>query len=431
MIMMTALLLGCCAPWPRVGDIRPADANDSFGLIGLETAIDSTDGVDGALHLFLVHGMSNHPFGPEENFQRRFGVSCYGDLLPKVRDPEWRRANEARLVESIITSQFDPLVTNLASRLAIKPVQHEPCRLTWLGNPDNPHGYQLRWEFAGRTASGKTRRMVVHLNNWSLTTIHSKLQLLEDDTYPERNAFFANKKIKDAMVTWGLMDAAMYVGQGRARMQAPVADGLKLVAREDLKRGRFAFGAASLGSIITLDTMTRITRSLDPDMTAALFKGDLPLYLFANQIPLLGPAAERSLEQMTNPAYRASLTSPVSDSLGQFAAQAVREGKTGDSRPILSVLAFNDPADLLGYRVNPPKASDDVTVRVANVTTHNRGWGIWGIVTNPYSAHAGFPETSGVIKLMLRDLEVNPGKEGAPWASARSGQVCGSEPERP
>lgn len=410
-----ALGLVSCATIPGIKDYRFPHGQKPMGVThvgGLEEAIDSAAAKGGALHLFLVHGMSNHPFGSD--FASKLGVKDYPDLLEQLKRPAWRREKEGAMIDCITRTQFDPLVTRLAGRLKVKPLAESACRLKWIDDRRGLAGYQLRWEFASDAGTGDgtapPRRLVVHLNSWAFTTIPAKAGLQAADAYEERNAFPFNKALKDGVVTWGLMDAALYVGSERKRMQHVVAKGLEWVGEEDLKSGRFAFGAASLGSVITLDTMAEAAGSLNPEISDALFDGTLPLYLFANQIPLLDPAARRPFPAIAKQGGTAPPRSPVANSLQNFAAQAPRPSRPHQihqPRGKLTVLAFNDPSDMLGYQV-PPVPSKNVDVTVINVTTRNQAIGIWFLGVNPLDAHTGFPKTRAVVEMMVKGIPQLP-----------------------
>ena len=219
--------------------------------------------------------------------------------------------------------------------------------------------------------------------------------------------------IKDSVITWGLADAAQYVGKSKERIQLAVAKGIESMAKEasiETASGRrnssdkFAFGAASLGSIVTLDTLRSIAEkdgeycyigagkggcvSVSAETVKAMFSRNMPLYFFANQVPLLGPA-DPSTRGMGN----------VESKVASFAKDIGTKN--------LTVVAFYDPADFLGYRVPKIESNGDTKVDVVNVMTRNQGFGIWYVINNPLDAHTGFPKTRAVMNFMADGAKVS------------------------
>lgn len=403
LVMVTCLV--SCATIPGVKRISVPELQPPVKcrVGGLEDAIQEAARNEGALHLFLVHGMANHPFGK----LKKLGVRNYADLMAKIDRGD---IDEKVLIDLIKKEQFNPLVDNLAKSLGVVPIESSCSQsppLVWLRDPKGLMGYQMRSEYVGPWKDGRQRKLVVHINCWAFTVIPFKERLVELDDYDERNLFRLNKLVKDGIITWGLMDAALYVGGERLRMQDAVAEGLRLVGKEDLNKGKFAFGAASLGSIITLETFKREAKGLNPKLTAAFLTGEQPLYLFANQIPLLGPANGGALKRGETEDGRHGIVAPVANALQAF-AESAKAANEALEYPKLTVVAFNDPADLLGYPVPMIEKRDGknaVEVTVVNVATRNQGLGIWFAGVNPVSAHTGFAKTRDVVKIMSKGIE--------------------------
>ena len=399
------LLCPSCATIPGVRKITvPKGQISAEGqkVKGLNESIDEASANGGALHLFLVHGMSNQPFGDPKELGS--GIYSYGDVVEKFKnDKEWRVRNEAMLTERATKAQFEELVSRTADKLGTTEKISE--KLTWIEDKKGVMGYQVRTEYKGASAEGRQRRLVVHRNCWAFTVIPFKSELLALDNDPARDRYFLNKMLKDSIVTWGLMDAALYVGSQRNRMQDAVSRGLAMVGKEDLKNGRFAFGAASLGSIITLDTMARDASKLDSDIKNAFFREEQPLYFFANQVGLLGAGDKDPLKSVAKANQTAIVAPELSTSLQNFAKSADPTTKSETAK--LTVIAFNDPADFLGYPV-PAQENDSVEFRIVNVSVRNQGLGIWGTVVNPLDAHGGFPKTRGVVKILTEGIKALP-----------------------
>ena len=391
---------------PGIVDIKTPPGQDTsqhLAVPGLNDALDDATDKNGRLHVFLVHGMSNHPFGPEKEFQRRFGVSDYPSLLRHLDDPAWRASKTSAVIGSIQEKQFDPLVDRLARELGVSPSQTEGPTLEWIENKNRLLGYQLRWPFEGpRDGTGRTPRMVIHLNAWALASIPHKIKLLGDDNHAGRKDFFFNRALKDGLVSWGLMDAALYVGAERANMQHAVETGINWLAHgypqketpQPAAGDRYAFGAASLGSAITLDTLKMLLAEPDSPTVARMFRSGVPLYLFANQIPLLDPASVSS-----GAGNRAKITNST-QALKEIARQLPKDA-------VLTVVAYNDPSDMLGFPVPAiPDNGDGAKIRVINVAVRNQAFGIWWLFSNPLAAHTGHPRTRTVMKNMADGITV-------------------------
>ncbi len=423
------LLAASCATWPRIehrsiATKNAADKPEKVTVPGIADAVKATARDGGSLHLFLVHGMSNHPFGPPKKFKTNFEVEGYPELMNKLKEKSWREKPEthANFIKAISLAQFDPLVPNLAKTLKLVETE-DARRLDWYEDEKGIIGYKMRRVFEGEPVqTGQRRRLVVHLSAWAPVTIPEKLALLESDNYPQRNFFIGNRVIKDASVSWGLADAAQYVGKNKGRMRAAVAMGIESMAREAnlnsqagrrASQDRFAFGAASLGSIITLDTLQMLAQSggaqcfvdggskgcvtVSPGAIKAMFSNDMPLYMFANQIPLLAPAIDTDFK---------------SDAFAQKVADI-----TGRKEPRkFLIVAFNDPSDFLGYRVPHIASSDTVDVDVVNLVTRNQSFGVWFFLNNPLQAHGGFALTSAVMDFIAKggtiEQNVNTGRVG-------------------
>jgi hypothetical protein len=215
-----ALASGGCASWPGIVDREtPAgqDTSEKIEVQGLRQAMGDAAELGGSLQLFLVHGMSNHPFGPEGELGGRLGTPDYPRLLEEIRKPAWRAAKKKALITAIQDYQFNPLVERLAGELGVRDSRSdpriEPATLEWLEDDGTLLGYQLRWPFEGSTDhNGRVPRFVVHLNSWAMVTIPHKVKLLGDDNHAGRRDFLLNRGLKE--------DIAAAVAQGALRPEA-------------------------------------------------------------------------------------------------------------------------------------------------------------------------------------------------------------------
>lgn len=415
--LVASVVLSSCATFPRIVGTSIAGSKDEQRTItvqGLKQAVADAGAEGGSVHLFLVHGMSNHPFGKEADFKQKFGAEDYREILEKLRSKDYRDEPKRHntFIKTIAETQFTPLVPRLAKRLNLEE-DTDQSKLEWYLDGDGLLGYKLRRVFESAPNNGPKRRLVVHLSAWAPVSIAEKIELKANDDYDQRKTFIANKMIKDGVITWGLADAAQYVGKGKERIQLAVAKGVESMANEARLQSqsgrkessdRFAFGAASLGSIITLDTLRCLADgngnfcyigsgksgciSVSPETVKAMFSRSMPLYFFANQIPLLGPADPNSNKK-----------DGIETKVASFAKDVGAKN--------LTVVAFNDPADFLGYRVPKIESNGSTKVDVVNVMTRNQSVGIWFVVNSPLDAHTGFSKTRAVMNYMADGGTVN------------------------
>lgn len=440
-------LLSSCAFTSRV--LRTDPENQS--VPGLRAALNETAGEGGTLRVFLVHGMSNHPYGDKNAFSDTFDkdVADYPALLEKMKSPAWRNGKKADFIKAIVGSQFTPLIPNLAATLGLH--QEEGVELQWLtGNGEQDViGYQLRRPFRG-VVDGQERRVVFYVSSWAHTCLEPKSELARHEEYPERKYPIANKGIKDGLVTWGLMDAALYVGTNRHRMEEAVAQGLSAMWAESAGQSahdRYVFVSASLGSIITLNTLTRILneappagttgKSLSPEAVITMLlppksgnslrppASPASLHMLANQVPLLAQAvdnggaglkatdaegaapSETPLEAPQATALR-GFARALSQALGQ--AKSLGLEKQGDGKRQLNVIAYTDPADLLSFQIRKRDLPgfgelENVNIELTNVLVRNPAFGIRPLFSWPLSAHSDFDKSPAVIWLMAEGKE--------------------------
>ncbi len=164
----------------------------------------------------------------------------------------------------------------------------------------------------------------------------------------------------------------------------------------------YAFITHSLGSRIIIDALQELgdwaMQQTAPEyvaMVQAFQDKRLPIYMMANQLPLLElgrkPASVR----------------------GQIKDYCRRSGSKYDDRMIgyMPIYAFSDPNDMLSYPI-PPKFADEyldsrMCPQFTNVTLNVAApINLFGLseVANPLSAHVGYDHDERVIALMAHGL---------------------------
>jgi hypothetical protein len=181
----------------------------------------------------------------------------------------------------------------------------------------------------------------------------------------------------------------------------------------------FAFITHSLGSRITTDGLTRLTRYIEtaaldrPDIRHVLqsLQGqDVKIFMLANQLPLLQSGLE-----------------PASV-LGAVPATCLPEGADFANRLFkeTELIAFSDPNDLLSYPIPDAFVRDHVDSRLCpkqvnvtiNIAPVRSVLGL-GEFANPLSAHVDYDDDERVIGLITRGIgqpETSPVvKERCTW----------------
>ncbi len=169
-----------------------------------------------------------------------------------------------------------------------------------------------------------------------------------------------------------------------------------------LQDDHYAFVTHSLGSRIVIDTIQSIGGAQllvqDPRLAQflAISRGKhLPVYMLANQLPLLELGREPA---------------PVR---GQIADYCSVNGSLAEERIVgaVTIYAFSDPNDILSYAI-PPKFADQyldsricprVTNIILNVAKPISVFGL-GEVANPAEAHVGYDNDERVIALIAHGI---------------------------
>jgi hypothetical protein len=270
------------------------------------------------------------------------------------------------------------------------------------------------------TNVARDREMLFFELTWSPISQPAKDAIAFDSTavYAHRRASLNN--VFKQFVNDVAPDPLVYTGTGRERIQVTIGQALCWALSADwqglpdeqqlcdadspafasrLDTDEFAFITHSLGSRITTDGLTRLTRYVetagDRRVTQALQERDVKIFMLANQLPLLQSGLE-----------------PASV-LGAVPAHCLPEGTSFANRLFkeTELIAFSDPNDLLSYPIPDAFVREHVDSRLCpkqvNVTINIAAVGsVLGVgeFANPLSAHVDYDDDERVIGLITRGI---------------------------
>jgi hypothetical protein len=290
------------------------------------------------------------------------------------------------------------------------------------------------------TNVARDREMLFYELTWSPISQPAKDAIAFDNT-----AVFARQRtslnnVFKQFVNDVAPDPLVYTGTGRDRIQATIGqtlcwalstdwrglpdeqqlctpDNPTFASRVDVDE--FAFITHSLGSRITTDGLTRLTRVLEteerdrPEIRRVLEsfrERDVKIFMLANQLPLLQSGLEPASVQGAVPAF-------CQPDGADFADRLFQETE---------LIAFSDPNDLLSYPIPDAFVRDHVDSRLCpkqvnvtiNIAPVRSILGV-GELANPLAAHVDYDDDERVIGLITRGIgqpETDPVvKERCTW----------------
>jgi hypothetical protein len=275
------------------------------------------------------------------------------------------------------------------------------------------------------TNTARDREMLFYELTWSPISQPAKEAIAFDSTaaYGHRRASVNN--LFKHFINDVAPDPLVYTGTGRERIQATVGQALCWALSADwrgmpdeqqlcipdnpafasrLDVDEFAFITHSLGSRITTDGLTRLTRyvaTAGPDqpevrrVAEKLRKRDIKIFMLANQLPLLQSGLEPAGVQGAVPAFCRPEGADFANRLFQ----------------VTELIAFSDPNDLLSYPIPDAFVRDHVDSRLCpkqvNVTINiARVRSVLGLgeFANPLTAHVDYDDDERVIGLITRGI---------------------------
>mgnify|MGYP006288917909 CR=1 FL=1 len=298
-------------------------------------------------------------------------------------------------------------------------------------NPDNPEQRLANLRITIMRDPDASRKLIFYELTWSEITAERK-RVLDFDTsgeYAHRRASF-NNTMKAFLNDVG-PDAMIYMTYGQdliltatrqaicrmlasAEMPEPDAGqnpvcGISTLSRlSSLEKYNIVFIAHSLGSRIIMDALEEVVDALSNDQTVAdypavvagLQEKEISVFMLSNQLAFLQIG-------LPSPGVSGRIDSYCRADGENYAQRAFKK---------LSVVAFNDPNDLLSYSITPDFVDRYMDSRlcpeVTNIHIHvaNRISAFGIEVVNPISAHVNYDSDERVIELITRgnsDLEQN------------------------
>jgi hypothetical protein len=263
---------------------------------------------------------------------------------------------------------------------------------------------------------------------------------IANDSYPFAREY-ANRIVKEGVLDMLLSDAVLYVGSYGVKIERSVAEVLcRAVSSQAYdseqtcdwatvgtaaQHERFIFMTHSLGSRIIYDSLLELSGQpmrpgvevFDPEYLKStepvakdIIANTAAVYMFANQLPLLGLADLPITTRSDQPPMPSIAAQSVHDkakagALGNTTADRNSErcsrplmcfaaAKSGlrefhrHAKETLDIVAFSDPNDLLSYSIPPWYVSDagQFDVRITNVTLQvDTHW--FGLFESPLGAH--------------------------------------------
>jgi hypothetical protein len=279
----------------------------------------------------------------------------------------------------------------------------------------------------------RSRELLFYELTWSDITVPDKnaLEFDESDEQTYKRAS-VNNAIKEFFNSHA-PDPMIYLGKSRQRILASVEQALCLMFSRDWKdldayrgttcgagigavhprieRDDFAFVTHSMGSQILVDALGRASdlhAERDDGSSSALREKEIPVFMLANQLPLLQLGRDRP--KVT----------------GQIERYCTSEGAGYGDRLFnqVRIVAFSDPNDILSYAISPGFAEEYIDSRLCpkivnvslNVAEVVELFGL-GEFANPADAHRGYDNDDRVIAIIAKGV-------GRPEASAVIQERC-------
>ena len=184
-----------------------------------------------------------------------------------------------------------------------------------------------------------------------------------------------NGKAKDVLLDDCLSDAMAYQGASRSVIRAAMMEAFTEVLKDSPPDARIVLISDSLGSKISFDALSEMLLSPAPNPAKAAAARLGQIFMNANQLPILG-LADQTIQ--VGPALAGGPHVRPADSLQRFLSlRPASTLKLHAAGPSLTLVAFNDPNDLLSYRLLPSRyATDDVAVTDVLVSNDKTYFGL-------------------------------------------------------
>ncbi|WP_171182178.1 hypothetical protein [Ruegeria sp. HKCCD8929] len=225
-----------------------------------------------------------------------------------------------------------------------------------------------------------------------------------------------NHEVRSRLINECLIDAIVYTGPNgdkiRASMQEAVCDVLggatfgKSVSKAVGERTRcqlslrandtapISFISVSLGSKVLFDAVLALDDNLRGAALASQLRALQAIYMVSNQLPILSQA------DIDIPRKKAV---PSGDTLSKFLDLLATGHGPEEEEQLIDVVAFSDPNDILGSRVNEkfiPTKQTSVKYVLTNVLV-SKDWTYFGVFENPVIAHEGHKNGEPIYPLIV------------------------------
>jgi hypothetical protein len=449
--VLFAALLAACAQTSISRDAvswaTSTSTEDRVRIEGLKPRFDRMEGPDAVMRILVVNGMGTdahgYSFEVQQQIALRLGQSrCSDDRLVRLDAPAFvTGSSEGRRHDFPpstlrVTQWADP--DGASPRLVFYEVLWTPYADAFtdefLAPFETDLGFRANPEWT--TCGGEPRRPP------------ASERRVEGRDRPPRALL--NALMKDDVMVAGLTDAVLSVGPLGAAARDAVRQSICIMAsealevpprREDLPRCQltqetlnrfggaddvaahldrhtFAFLTYSLGSFVLLDALDEFRLwpgDLGPfELTCRLMPpllDDTPVYMFSNQVSLLLSA---------HPHFGCDPDGSC-DLYGEFGGRQILltdprdRGQISDLRNAcrettqLQIVAFNDPNDIMGYRVPDYLTDSPMIEHVVNVQVRNPSFWIPGLLANPVGAHSNHGDNLAILDFILHGWNLDPG----------------------
>ncbi len=302
----------------------------------------------------------------------------------------------------------------------------------YVGNRDSPQINDLLYYYPkGVNVQGSPALRSYDYGDLTVYSYHySDWNTIRKDLENDNASAKANNKIKNKLVNGCLSDVTTYAGDKGAEIRFKLLESLYLIngSLNQNNDDRIIIISSSLGSkvladVLLLDSQMNIPKEPINNSNPAFIEDTLrkvdsykanaksllqradTIFMASNQLALLYPL-QPTLRVSKNNSEKVRAEQEFADPLVYALDMVIGEKlalKTRGNKTKLTVVAFNDPNDLLSYPV-PDEVlipSDDAS---KNFTLYNinvsNDWTWFGLLVDPVKTHTGYLSNDDVIELI-------------------------------
>lgn len=294
--------------------------------------------------------------------------------------------------------------------IEMKNAQNEPVgvlRIYRFSNPETNQAiifYEQTWASITFPSKEKLAYDVNQEYSAKRTKVNAVLKKYADETLPDPLIYLGpdgTRMLDSSIQSFCWMTSYTY--EDLPQRSAATCQISSKDAIYSLKNDRFAFITSSLGSRIAIDALQTIALDINhlpptkenKEALSLLRDKDIPIFMFANQLPLLQMGRTKPLNA------------------GKIKEFCDPNGVSYNKRLFkqLDVIAFSDPNDLLSYALEPDavdlyfdSALCPVITNVSLTITPRINLG-FGEVANPLSAHQNYEFNPLVLNMIVDGLK--------------------------